>query len=1100
MNGYPSEQDYQTPQRNDNSNYEYNIEKDGQGGYIYTPVVGTSKSPLSKTHDDTTNNESQDQMYDSNTSYEYSNAPSSHYDRSEGYESSYYDETQNSNDYERSYHDPPNTSSSSHHVEDQSHLSYSLASNTEGGWSHSVEPPYADAHYQSAETTIAHSHHPHGTNYARDYVSQSAYNSNDPVPSTTVPASNHYSGELSPEKVYANTHGNQYSQEAYNYPEYSNDAGVTSDVHQSTSYDYPPTSQNNTFAHNAPEYSNYHESPQRVLAETYSTPNPNQNPTTQPYTNQGLNYDNYESAVVPYNPSEYEQHPLPSPPHPSPPPPVTNPIRRQSRPQQRTPARRQPYISNTQTPRYHDFATTPPINEDASASHSYSNIQPHTQPLPSPSHYPHHHHNHPQTQQHPQHPPQGYYSEQPPPQMYNPQITYNEEEDSVLRQHNQIIVPNEPPIGVSFDESSLGFSHQTRDMILSGARKNRQNEKVLESLATDEEDDDDEDDYDDDVNHDGDESLNTSKSDNATIIQKQRKKRNRFLILSFFLVLVLIAAPLILAYFYWYRPFQEKVKSEDENTSNPIQNGLDPELDIQIDLNRDFDQTSTNADKSFDFEVINEDDLFDDDAPLRLQLPSFSPSLYPSRTPSKQPSSAPTLLSSTVPSKSPSLSPSNHPSGKPSINPTSKPSAVPSTHFPSRKPSQSPSSSPSRFSSSNPSKSMTPSNFPTSRPSPEPQWVKISPDFHTDTDSTTYGFSTSLSADGTRLAVLHEDAVSVYQYENFRWSKLGSDVFAVWLLFDTGKTWNSVFSDNEIVSTSITLSSDGMEFAWDLALKDIGRVALFTLFDGNWIRRGKVGGYEQSPGGSSYGSSLGYAKHAKNRLITGGWNGEGARVYEYDDANVAWNLLGNEIEGFNPGLVQSLLVDREGPMFGASVAMSSDGLTVAVAAPKDGSKERGSVKVYQLNIIRQTWEEKGKELRGPLNSNFGIVTLSGDGNRLAVGIPQISAVQIFEYSPSLFDWNLIGSKNGNISAEKFGQMVTLSEDGNSLLVIAPITGRICVYKFNEFVQTWIQRSFCFDNGTVGDEYLRYSASLSEDGSRLVIGTPKQGTAVYELRS
>jgi hypothetical protein len=67
------------------------------------------------------------------------------------------------------------------------------------------------------------------------------------------------------------------------------------------------------------------------------------------------------------------------------------------------------------------------------------------------------------------------------------------------------------------------------------------------------------------------------------------------------------------------------------------------------------------------------------------------------------------------------------------------------------------------------------------------------------------------------------------------------------------------------------------------------------------------------------------------------------RVYEYDEANNKWNMLGDDIDG-----------EAADDRFGGSVSLSSDGKTVAIGARKNDSNDNdngGHVRVYQLQSV-----------------------------------------------------------------------------------------------------------------------------------------------------
>ena len=98
------------------------------------------------------------------------------------------------------------------------------------------------------------------------------------------------------------------------------------------------------------------------------------------------------------------------------------------------------------------------------------------------------------------------------------------------------------------------------------------------------------------------------------------------------------------------------------------------------------------------------------------------------------------------------------------------------------------------------------------------------------------------------------------------------------------------------------------------------------------------------------------------------------RVYAWNGS--AWNQLGNDIDG-----------EAAGDLSGCSVALSSDGQTLAVGAPfNDGTDtDAGHVRVYAWD--GSAWDQLGADIDGEAagdDSGYS-VALSSDGQTLAVG-------------------------------------------------------------------------------------------------------------------
>lgn len=93
-------------------------------------------------------------------------------------------------------------------------------------------------------------------------------------------------------------------------------------------------------------------------------------------------------------------------------------------------------------------------------------------------------------------------------------------------------------------------------------------------------------------------------------------------------------------------------------------------------------------------------------------------------------------------------------------------------------------------------------------------------------------------------------------------------------------------------------------------------------------------------------------------------------------AQESWALLGARIVGAGAK-------DESG----ATVALSSDGTTVASAARFAGSQNRGHMRVYAYSAAAGAWEQRGGTLDGEANMDYAgdAVALSANGMMAALG-------------------------------------------------------------------------------------------------------------------
>ena len=372
------------------------------------------------------------------------------------------------------------------------------------------------------------------------------------------------------------------------------------------------------------------------------------------------------------------------------------------------------------------------------------------------------------------------------------------------------------------------------------------------------------------------------------------------------------------------------------------------------------------------------------------------------------------------------------------------------------------------------------------------QWIQLGSDIDGEAADDGSGLSVSISSDGTTVAIgapFNDENgnlsghVRVFQF-NGEWTQLGSDI--------NGQGANDKFG------SSVSLSSDGSRVAIgaaNLSSTNSSYVQVYKYEDSAW---GQLGGTIN--GETEYDKS-GYSVSLSSDGTTvaigapdndgNGVNSGHVRVYEYDSSDNSWNQLGEDIDG-EAGDDES----------GYSVSLSSDGTIVAIGAPynDDNGDNSGHVRVYQLDIS-DTWTQMGSDIDGEAGGDKSgySVSLSSDGNTVAIGSPQIYSVdagyvRVYKFN-SEGAWTQMGSDiNGEATYDYFGSSVSISSDGNTVAIGAygnddngNNSGQVRVYQFNS--NRWEQLGNDID-GEAAEDYSGFPVSLSSDGTTVAIGAYK----------
>ncbi|MCF6811205.1 DUF4347 domain-containing protein, partial [Thiotrichales bacterium 19S9-12] len=350
----------------------------------------------------------------------------------------------------------------------------------------------------------------------------------------------------------------------------------------------------------------------------------------------------------------------------------------------------------------------------------------------------------------------------------------------------------------------------------------------------------------------------------------------------------------------------------------------------------------------------------------------------------------------------------------------------------------------------------------------------------------------------------------------------------------------AISEDGNIIAVSAPFSSSSA-----------GEVRLYEMVGGSWTLKGNpiLGDLAGDESGTSVSLS------ADGLIVAIGSPGsDSVQVYTWNGGIDDWTDHGVALSG-----------DEVGASFGQTVTLSADGLVLAVGEPSEdlGGTDRGSVKIYdwvtdvwvsratidadidgtidngqlgsslalnqdgsilavggvndQVDIYSwngSAWSLMSSgNITGTSGTNFGhSIAMNYDGSRVAIGAYETDvngtnsgSVSVYDYDGS---WSIVGTIDGIEQGDEFGFDVSLSADGNRLIVSADINasatagdpdaphqndhGRIQLYDWNDTDNLWVQ-SGEYIAGEQQGEQSGYALALSKDGRRVVIGAPFNDT-------
>ena len=372
-------------------------------------------------------------------------------------------------------------------------------------------------------------------------------------------------------------------------------------------------------------------------------------------------------------------------------------------------------------------------------------------------------------------------------------------------------------------------------------------------------------------------------------------------------------------------------------------------------------------------------------------------------------------------------------------------------------------------------------------------WPQIGGDINGEADGDHSGYSIAMNSSGTRIAVgspLYNEGVGVDMPD---FVNRGQVKVYDW----NGSSWTQVGSDilgeesNDNSGHSVAMNSSGT------------RIVIGAPYSGERSRNGVEEGY--------------------------------VRVYDWDGSSSSWTKVGDIND------TKSHQSEHQG-WFGYSVAMSGDGDTIVVGAPRYStlynaimdewwyqSQDLGQVLVYRRDINEDLgWTKIGEITPDKTKQRTGMrfgwsVTINNDGSRIAASMGNHfnydgpKYVYMYEYNNSQSSWDQLGGGIDPIGSSAtedrgcFGWSIHMNADGDKIVIgqpdINPANFSPQCSRCDLDYQTYAfpQRSNILDATSVirpGSVYI-YEYSKSESSwkqvGQTIDGSVSNGRAGYSVR-
>jgi hypothetical protein len=372
-----------------------------------------------------------------------------------------------------------------------------------------------------------------------------------------------------------------------------------------------------------------------------------------------------------------------------------------------------------------------------------------------------------------------------------------------------------------------------------------------------------------------------------------------------------------------------------------------------------------------------------------------------------------------------------------------------------------------------------------------------------------YGKSVSISGDGNTVIVgAHLEDTG------------GTDAGSAYIFTRSGSTWSqeakiqsSDVAQYDYFGRSVSISSDGdtviVAAVYDDDASDInsGSAYIFTRSGTSWSQQAKIQA-SNTEAQENFGHSVSISNDGNTAIIGAigsyyvpdGANNAGS-AFVFTRSGTSWSQQAK----IQPSDIQA--DDR----FGAAVSISGDGNTAIIGANKKdtGGTDAGAAYIYTRSGT--SWSQQAKILSSDRQSNdeFGsAVSISNDGNTAIVGAPNEDTGSNNKGSAYIFtrsgtSWSQQAKIQTSVSNAgsfgKFGESVSISEDGNIVLVGHKGYEQFArndegaAHIFTRSGTTWTEQATIQASDRQNYDEFGLSVSISADGETAIVGGHKEDT-------